>query len=163
MSTYYARLGIKNDAPQAMIQAAYTRLLSANPDQETKAWLHEAYETLENPDKRRDYDELLRNTKPIKSQKKLTFDLLPDPDRYDHYQYMNVLFHIDEFPFILGEPTYTRGLAAVHHVCRLIYEEKHQLKRKYPKLPKDIKERLTLLEANEKKLGIIQSVLLRFR
>jgi Ca-activated chloride channel homolog len=74
--TWYEVLEISNNATMEEIRLAYFELArlyhpDANPSQRAKEWffqIQEAYEILSNPEKRKKYDDSIRNRKVIKEQ-----------------------------------------------------------------------------------------------
>lgn len=173
MPNYYECLGVDRQASPDEIKKAYKqKVLKLHPDkiqghEEAFRQLQEAYETLSNPEKREAYDRRISLANPgaffarLRAQG-LRFYLVPNPDDYDHYQYVNALFRLK------GEERLFSGQVIVNqdalwekisYVATLIAKNKRRLKYLNPKPTGEVKAWIELADCNMKKLSALSPIL----
>ncbi|STX81613.1 Ankyrin repeat protein [Legionella busanensis] len=167
MSNYYTLLGVRPTASAKSITCAYQRLLASYlergaVDTEIKR-IHQIYDTLMDPTKRRFYDLSLLGAGAAHyvrfEREGLTFHLVNNPKDYNYYDYISALFGLsNEDRLIPGTRPAGSFYAKLDYVLFRMYEREKMLQR-LPKLNKAQQAELALINRNTKYIGAIMAVL----
>ncbi len=178
MADYYEQLGLTQDATEEEIKKAYRRLaLATHPDrvpgkEEEFRLIQEAYDTLSDSEKRRDYDAGLSSLDNSLghierlSRQGLRFHLVESPELYDHYAYINALFNWSGEKALVGgqdiSEQYDTFWEMLNYVDYRLCRIEERLKVIYRRNPSDgVKEQLRFIELHLAKICAVVPVILR--
>ncbi|MCL9685526.1 J domain-containing protein [Legionella maioricensis] len=177
MADYYEQLGLTQDATEEEIKKAYRRLvLVTHPDrvpgkEEEFRRIQEAYDTLSDPEQRRNYDAGLNSLDNCLghierlARQGLRFHLVESPELYDHYAYINALFNWSGKEALVGgqdiseqHDTFWEMLNYVdYRLCRI----EERLKVMYRRNPsEEVKARLRFIDLHLTKICTVVPVIL---
>lgn len=178
MADYYEQLGLTQDATEEEIKKAYRRLaLATHPDrvpgkEEEFRLIQEAYDTLSDSEKRRDYDAGLSSLDNSLghierlARQGLRFHLVESPELYDHYAYINALFSWSGEKALVGgqdiSEQYDTFWEMLNYVDYRLCRIEERLKVIYRRNPSDeVKAQLRFIELHLAKICAVVPVILR--
>lgn len=172
--TYYNTLGVMRNASYDEIKKAFRRLAKeTHPDkvsdrEDEFIEIQTAYEVLSDSNKRAVYDQCLdqgieytpgATVKTFPSRRPYRLGL--DPHRHNHYAYINLLFGVDETSeeyLVPGQAIsawdQNRLYWQLHYISGPLHAKRKKLLQKKEKSAGD-RERIEVLESNERKMGQI--------